>query len=185
MAGDQTLQGRERCRLERGQQELESRRRGLDPSAREERGEPIPLRGSGLDVDAIAVGVAPAELLGRGVGDEATRVDEAYPVTVVGLLEEVGGHEDGDTGPGLILDKLPEERPAPHVDPRRGLVEEEEARAMQRAERQAGPLPDAGGEILGFLALHLREREALAERAPAPLELSAGEPVEAGGALDV
>ena len=56
---------------------------------------------------------------------------------------------------------------------------------MQCAERQAGPLPDAGGEILGFLALRLGEGEALAERAPAPLELRAGEPVEAGVELDV
>src|SRR5207245_6659424 len=58
-------------------------------------------------------------------------------------------------------------------------------RRVQGADREAGALADAGGQVLGLRALGLREREALAERAPAALERRAGEPVEAGVELDV
>ena len=56
---------------------------------------------------------------------------------------------------------------------------------MHDADREAGALADAGGQVLGLLALGLREREALAERTPAALERRAGEPVEPGVELDV
>src|SRR5207247_7082492 len=95
------------------------------------------------------------------------------------------GDEDGRPGVALLLDQLPEERTAAHVDPRRRLVEEEEPRPVHDADREAGALADAGGQVLGLLALGLREREALAERAPAALERRAGEPVEAGVELHV
>jgi hypothetical protein len=72
-----------------------------------------------------------------------------------------------------------------HVDPGRRLVEEEEAWIVQRRQRQTGALPDAGRQVLGALALGVGEREALAERAPAALELRAREAVEAGVELDV
>src|SRR5207245_752845 len=79
----------------------------------------------------------------------------------------------------------PSSAAAAHVDPRRRLVEEEEPRPVHDADREAGALADAGGQVLGLLALGLREREALAERTPAALERRAGEPVEPGVELDV
>src|SRR5207244_11682154 len=127
----------------------------------------VPRRRRQPDLDTVAVGVALAELLGLRVGDEPSGVDEGRPVAVLDLLEEVGGDEDRDTRVRLVLDELPEEPAAAHVDARGGLVEEQHARAVERGERQAGALPDAGGEGLGLLGLGLAEREAVAERAPA------------------
>src|SRR5262249_1243209 len=135
--------------------------------------------------DAVATGVASAKILGDRVGDQPAFVDEADPVAVVGLLEEVGGDEDRDAGRRLVLDQLPEKRAAADVHPGRGFVEEEETGSMQRAERQASALPDAGREVLRLLLLGIGEREALAERAPAALEVRAGQPVEAGVELGV
>src|SRR5581483_11846052 len=107
------------------------------------------------------------------------------PVAVVDLLHEVGRDEDRRPRRGLVLDELPEGAAALDVDARRRLVEEEEARLVERRERQAGALADAGREVVDALALGLGELEALAHRAPAPLELGAGEPVEPGVELDV
>src|SRR5437867_2073263 len=118
------------------------------------------------DLDAVAVGVALAELLGLRVGDEPPGVDEGRPVAVLDLLEEVGGDEDRDTRVRLVLDELPEEPAAAHVDARGGLVQEQHARAVERGERQAGALPDAGGEVRGRFELGLAQGGAPAERIP-------------------
>ena len=132
----------------------------------------MPLGGSST-CDAVAVGVAPPQRLGLGVGDQAPGVDEAHPVAVVDLLEEVRGDEDRDAGLRLVLDELPEEAAVVHVDAGGRLVEEEHARLMQGAQRQPGALADAGRQVLGLLVLRVAEREALAQRAPALLELRA------------
>jgi len=112
-------------------------------------------------------------------------MDEAHPVAVVGFLEEVRGDEDRDSGLSLVLDDLPEERAVVDVDAGGRLVEKEDARPMQRGEREARPLAHARRQVLGLLALCLGEVEALGERPPATLELRAVESVKAGVELDV
>src|SRR5262249_30379169 len=126
-----------------------------------------------------------AQRLGGRIGDQAPGVDERHPVAVLDLFEEVRGHEDRTPARRFLLDELPEELSARDVDAGRGLVEEEQLRLVERGEREARTLADAGRQVLGTLGGGGAERESVAERAPAPLELRAREAEEAGVELDV
>src|SRR5262245_10938080 len=126
-----------------------------------------------------------AQRLRCGIGDQAPGVDERHPVAVLDLFEEVRGHEDRAPAGRLFLDERPEELSARDVDAGRGLVEEEQLRLVEGGEREAGALADTRGQVLGTLGGRGAQREAVAERAPAPLELCAREAEEAGVELDV
>src|SRR6185295_4347425 len=141
--------------------------------------------GRQLDAYPVARGVALANRVGRRVRDQPSGVDEAHPIAVLDLLEEVRRHEHRDPGRGLLLDQPPEGEPVLDVDARRRLVEEQKTRPMERAERQPGALADTCREIAGAFVLRLAKGEALAERSPAVLELGAGEVVQARVELEV
>ena len=93
------------------------------------------------DDHPITLRVATTNRVGRRVRDQLAGVDEAHPVAVLDLLEEVRRHEHGDARFRLLLDQVPEAQPILDVDAGRRLVEEEDARPMQRAEREPRPLP--------------------------------------------
>ena len=86
---------------------------------------------------------------------------------------------------GLLLDAAPRRGRGCGRRRRRSARRGRGRAAGAACERQAGALADAGGQVLGLLALRVAEREALAQRAPAALELGAVEAVEAGVELDV
>ncbi len=97
----------------------------------------------------------------------------------------MGGDEDGDARLCFLLDQVPESQAVLDVDAGGRLVEEEDARPMQGAQREAGTLAHSRGELARVLVLRLGESEALAERAPALLERRARQAVESGVELEV
>src|SRR5207237_3189498 len=121
-----------------------------------------------LDVDSVAVREAAAQVFGGRIGDQAAAIDEAHPIAVVRLFEEVGGHEYGNARFRFFLNDFPESRAVVNVDSRRRLVEEEHAWAMQRRDREARALANAGGETFRALLLEFPEVEPLAHGGPAP-----------------
>ena len=153
-------------RVDRAARRRRRRRCQVKPAARSAGSAAASAAAGHATSNAVAVGVAPAQLLGRRVGDQAAGVDERRPVAVVDFLEEVRRDEHGDAGGRLLLDAAPRTGAVVHVDAGRRLVEEQHARPMQRRHRQAGALADAGGEVLRLLALGVAEREALAQRRP-------------------
>ena len=129
-------------------------------------------RGRQARLDPVAARVARAQLLGRRVGDQPAGVDEGDPVAVVDLLEEVRGDEDRDA----------RRRPRPGSAPRRGRGSATSTPAVgssRKSTRGACSVASArparwrtpAGRFSGRSRSASREREALAQRAPAPLEL--------------
>ena len=81
------------------------------------------------DVEALAADLV-LELVGGALGDHLAAVDHRDPVgEAVGLVEVLGGEQDGRAGGDPLLDRLPEADPAARVEAGRRLVEEEHRRA--------------------------------------------------------
>ena len=82
----------------------------------------------------VTSGNAPFELVGGALGDDAAVVEDGDPVgELVGLVEVLGGQEDGDAAGGEVANVVPHLVAAARVEPGRGLVEEDHpGRADQR-----------------------------------------------------
>src|SRR5262249_34514191 len=77
------------------------------------------------------------QLLRGALGDHDTVVDDGDPVgETIGLLEVLGGQQNGRPARDECLDRGPEAEPSPDVEPRRGLVEEQDRRAGDQRRRE-------------------------------------------------
>ena len=149
-----------------------------------------------LDVPA---GDAALELVGGALGHDPAVVKQRDPVgELVGLLQLLGGEEDGDAAGGEVADDLPHGLPAARVKPGRRLVQEDQPRVADQGHGQVEPSPHAARVGAGQLAGRVGEVE-LAEQLgrPAPSRrtaemmqvghqqqvLGAGEQVVDGGEL--
>ena len=94
------------------------------------------------------------QLVGRALGDDPAAVEHADEVgEAVGLLEVLGGEQDGHALGLELAHGRPDLLPAAGVEPGRGLVEEEQPRSLDHAHRQVeaalhparvGPGPSPG-----------------------------------------
>ena len=114
---------------------------GLLAEAGEDRGHPLAVRllaGDRFDGRSADLGL---QLGRRPLGDEMAVVDDPDPVGEgVGLLQVLGGEEDGDPVlGGQSRDLLPEGGAALDVEAGRGLVEEEDAGPVGEREREVEP----------------------------------------------
>ena len=94
--------------------------------------------------------------LGRGaVGDDAPAGHHDDPVGVlVGLVEVVGGEDDGAAGFGELAHRLPERAPRLHIHRGGRLVEEEQVGVGDDGDGEAGALQLAAGELRDALAAY-------------------------------
>ncbi len=108
-----------------------------------------------MDRVAVQLGL---QRLGRALRDDAAAVDDRQPAREpVGLLEVVGGQQDGDAILAREADDLvPQLGARVGVEPGRRLVEEQHARPVDEAHRHvelpahaAGPRPDDAVGRLG------------------------------------
>jgi hypothetical protein len=76
------------------------------------------------DVEALAADLV-LQLVGAALGDDPAAVDDGDAVgEAVGLVEVLGGEQDGGAGGDPPFDRLPEGDAAARVEPRGRLVEE-------------------------------------------------------------
>ena len=114
-------------------------------------------------------------------------VDDAHAVRQhVGLLEVLGGEEDGHAAVARqALHLLPERAAALHVEPRGGLVEEQDARAVDERQRQVEPALHAARVAAHAAVRRLHEPDALEQRVGALARLRPGHAVQSGLKLHV
>ena len=106
--------------------------------------------------------------LGRALGDDAAAVDDPDAVGEhVGLLEVLGGEEDGHAAVGREpLHLLPQRAAALHVEAGGGLVEEQDARPVDEREREVEPALHAAGVAAHAAVGGLHEPDALEQLRP-------------------
>ena len=85
----------------------------------------------------------------RAQGHEPPRVDEGEAPAVLGLVEVVRGDEDGHPVGRHLVDQPPEAPARDRVDPARGLVEEDDPRAVQDRAGEGQALLPAPGQLAG------------------------------------
>src|SRR5207237_9744744 len=84
------------------------------------------------------------QVVGRALGDQATVVEDGDAVgKLVGLLEVLGGEEDGDPRGDEFADDLPHGVPAPGVQAGGRLVEEDDPRVADKGHGEVQPAPHA------------------------------------------
>ena len=131
-------------------------------------------RSAGCDLER-----RPADLrlqrLRRAASHDPAMVDDRDPVGEhVRLLEVLRGEEDGHAVlPGQARDLLPQVRAALRVEPRGGLVEEQDARRVHERERQVEPALHAARVAAHAAVGRVDQPHALEQRvaARAPLRL--------------
>ena len=96
---------------------------------------------------------------------------------LVGLLEVLGGEEDGHAAGHELADDRPHRAPAARVQPRRRLVEEDDPRVADERHRQVEPAPHAAAVGRGGAVGRVGEVEALEQLVGAPARLGAAEMV--------
>ena len=89
----------------------------------------------------------------RAQRHEAAGVDEGEAVAVLGLVEVVGGHEDGHPVRRHLVDEPPEAAARDRVDAARGLVEEDDAGPVHHGAGQREPLLPAARQLAGEAVL--------------------------------
>ena len=114
----------------------------------------------------------------------APLVEEGDAVAPLGLVQVVGGDDEGDALGGEVVDDRPEAAAGDGIDAARGLVEEDQARVVEQRAGEGQPLLPAAGERPGdevLLAAEVRHAdgpvEALGLRRPAQA-VDPGEEVE-------
>ena len=117
-----------------------------------------------------------ASIFGLAFGGDAAAVEDREPVTALGLVHVVGGHQDRRAARDQREQALPEVTPALRVHGARRLVEQQQLRLVQRrrAEREplalparerAGALPRDALEVVALQAVGDRARGAARGRA--------------------
>ena len=88
----------------------------------------------------MAAGNPPLQLVGGAFGDDPAVVEDRDPIReLVGLVEVLGGEEDGDAAAGELADVVPHLPAAARVEPGRGLVEEDHPRRADQCHGQVEP----------------------------------------------
>ena len=119
------------------------------------------------------------ELLGRPAGDHPPVVEDGDAVgEVVGLVEVLGGEQYGAAIAHHPPDHLPHPEPADRVEPRGGLVEEEDGGRHDHAGGEVEPPPHPPRVALGEAVRGVAQLQALEQVARAPLGLGAPEPAQ-------
>ena len=132
-----------------------------------------------VDLEPLAAD-AVLELVGGAVGDHAAVVDDRDAVgQPVGLVEVLGGEEDGRAVGDERLDRLPQVEPAARVEPGRRLVEEEHRRARDERGGEVEPAPHAARVRLRHAGAGVAQAEALEQLRGARLGGAAAVAVEA------
>ena len=97
----------------------------------------VEFGGSGEPEPDVGAGDLALELLGGALGDQAALVEHRDPVgELVGLLQVLGGEEDGGAVGHQLADDPPHRAPAARVETRRRLVQEDDPRAADQRHRQ-------------------------------------------------
>ena len=179
--GDRALAGADR--------DLEDAVDRLGPLA----GQRLQRRARGIDLARIVEGDVEAlaadlvlELVRGALGDHLAAVDHRDPVgEAVGLVEVLGGEQDGRPGGDPLLDHAPETQPAARVEAGRRLVEEEHRRAGDErggeVEAAAHPARVGADQALGGIG----EFELLEQLRRAHGRLALGKVVEPADHLQV
>ena len=132
-----------------------------------------------VDLEALAAD-AVLELVGGAVGDHLAVVDDRDAVgEPVGLVEVLGGQQDGRAVGDEVLDRHPQVDAAARVEARRRLVEEQHRRARDERGREVEPAAHAAGVGLRDAVGGVGEVEALEQLAAARLRGAAALAVEA------
>jgi hypothetical protein len=131
------------------------------------------------DLDPFPADAA-LELVGVALGDHHPVVDDRDVVgEPVGLVQVLGGEQDGGSGGNAVLDHLPEAQPAAGVEAGRGLVEEDHGRAGDERGGQVQAAAHASGVGLDRSVGGVQQVEALEEVRGSRLRLALGQVVEA------
>ena len=132
-----------------------------------------------LDRRAADLGL---ERVGRALGDDPAGVDDPDPVGErVGLLEVLGGEEDGHAVVvGEPRDLVPERGAALHVEAGRRLVEEEEPRLVDERQREVEPAPHAARVAADLAVGGVGEADARDQLVAAAQRLGLRDPVHPG-----
>ena len=127
------------------------------------------------------------ELLGRALSDDAPVVDDPHAVRQhVGLLEVLRGEEDGHAAVARqALHLLPERAAALHVEASRGLVEEQDSRAVDERQREVEPPLHAARVAPHTTVRRLYEPDPFQQHVRALACLRPGHPVQGGLKLHV
>ncbi len=129
----------------------------------------------------MAPGDAPLELVGGALGRDGAAVEHRDPVgEPVGLLQVLGGEEDGDPVGDQAADDVPQAAAAARVQSGGGLVEEEQARVADQAHRQVEAAAHAPGVGGGRFAGGVGQGEPLQQVGGAPAPGAAAQPVQVG-----
>ncbi|MDX6336277.1 MAG: hypothetical protein QOG05_3617 [Streptosporangiaceae bacterium] len=102
--------------------------------------------GGGEPQQDMPAGDPALELGGSPGGDNPALVEDRDPVReLVGLVEVLGGKQDGDPPGGQLADDLPHGAPAARIQPGGGLVQENQTRAADQRHGQVEPAPHPPG----------------------------------------
>ena len=119
--------------------------------------------------------------VGRALGDDLAVVDDRDPVAErVGLVEVVRGEEDGHALVAQPADLVPHVRAALRVEAGGRLVEEDDLRLVDDAERDVDPAALAAGVGLALAVGVLGELEGVQRLGGAPLRLGLADAVHPG-----
>ena len=100
------------------------------------------------------------ELVGGSQGDHGADVDHGDPVReLIGLFEVLGGEQQGGAFVLQLTDEVPHVDPAPRVEARRRLVEEQDLRTPHQARGQVQPPAHAAGVRLRRTSRGIRQLE--------------------------
>src|ERR1035437_2241415 len=98
---------------------------------------------------------------GSALGDQLAGDHHADAVTLLGLLEVVGGDEDGGAGVGKAIDHGPESAPRQRIDAGGGLVEKENVGLVHDGGAKGYALLPAPRQAAGNLPLLSLDRKSV------------------------
>ncbi len=144
-----------------------------------QRGRLVEVRGGGEGDHDAGPACLVLELRGGARGDDLALVDHHDLVgQVVGLLQVLGGQDQGGALVHQLAEHRPQPRPALRVQPGRRLVEEQDGRRGQQADRQVEPAAHAPRIGLGHPVGGMGEVEAVEEPFGGLDDVLPGQPVE-------